>query len=309
MEVLTHLEPARLRELRAEDSFFWLDLHDPGAAELRELGELLGLHPLAIEDSLEFGQRPKLDPYGDHFLLVYYTVRGRVPVEVHVYVAGDFVLTVRHDECLSLDMLHESIGGSAPDDSEDYLVYQVLDGLTDAFVPAIDEIHETIDSLELEVLQRVNHRQLGTIYRLKQEVQDLQRIVTPQRDAVAEAAQRLEHLPGLEHGSHPYLRDIVDHLAQIGGELGRHSSDLSSLLDTFFNANQNRLNRIVTVLTVVATFFLVWTLVTSFFGQNFRYLTDSVASRTDFYVYGVGGLIVPSIALAAVLWWRRDDWW
>ena len=31
--------------------------------------ERFGLHPLAVEDTLEFGQRPKLDDYGDTALL------------------------------------------------------------------------------------------------------------------------------------------------------------------------------------------------------------------------------------------------
>ena len=47
---------------------------------------------------------------------------------------------------------------------------------------------------------------------------------------------------------------------------------------TYFNANANRLNALATRLTVLATFFLIWTLVTSFFGQNFRWLTDHVES-------------------------------
>jgi magnesium transporter len=41
---------------------------------LDSVGGILGLRPLAIEDSREFGQRPKLDRYDDRFLLVFFGV-------------------------------------------------------------------------------------------------------------------------------------------------------------------------------------------------------------------------------------------
>jgi magnesium transporter len=53
---------------------------------------------------------------------------------------------------------------------------------------------------------------------------------------------------------------------------------------------------------------VVWTLITGFFGQNFQWLVDSVETRTDFLMYGVGGLVIPTAALAGLLWHKRRDW-
>jgi len=77
---------------------------------------------------------------------------------------------------------------------------------------------------------------------------------------------------------------------------------------TYFNANANRLNALATRLTVLATFFLIWTLVTSFFGQNFGWLTDHVKSLEAFLIFGVGGLLVPTMIAAAYFWRRRREW-
>jgi magnesium transporter len=63
MEVLTSVDAERLSELAARDEFFWLDLAKPGPADLDVVGEILGLHPLALEDTKEFGQRSKVDVY------------------------------------------------------------------------------------------------------------------------------------------------------------------------------------------------------------------------------------------------------
>ena len=48
MEVLESVDHARLAELHDRDEFFWLDLTSPSAQELRPLGDILGLHPVAL---------------------------------------------------------------------------------------------------------------------------------------------------------------------------------------------------------------------------------------------------------------------
>lgn len=312
MDVLTHVDPARITRLCKRDEFFWLDLLAPSTADLATLGDLLGLHPLAVEDTREFGQRPKVDVYDDHVLVVFYTVRadeGRgLPVEVHIHISGSFIVTARHGPCTELDRLRQVLVTETTK-AEDYLVYRILDGLTDAYYPALDHVEERVDTLEGQVLTRPHRHLLETIYRLKQEVHDLQRRVAAQSDMMPAAVQAVLELPGFSHGTRVYLRDVSDHLAQVASELRRQDADLAALTDVYFNANTNRLNVVITRLTIVATFFLVWTLVTSFFGQNFGWLVEHVDSRTHFLVYGIGGLVVPTILLGVYFYVRRREWW
>jgi magnesium transporter len=313
MEVLTSVDAGRIEALLGRDEFFWLDLARPSPAALGEAGELLRLHPLALEDSREFAQRPKLDRYPDGVLLVYWSARitddglGVEPVEVHLHISGGWLLTVRHAACPELDALHAVLPGEA--DAEAYVVYRVLDALTDVLFPVIDHLEARIDALESEVLDDVRQSQLGHIHRLKQEVQQLHRRLVPQRDQFPGASAAIMGLPGLTRGSREYLRDIGDHLAQVAGELQRQADDLGGLTSTFFNANASRLNRLATRLTVMASFFLIWTLVTSFFGQNFAWLIDHVRSFEAFVLYESLTLVIPTVLAAVYFWRRREEWW
>jgi len=316
MEVLETVDRARLTELRERDEFFWLDLSDPSAEEILPLGDVLGLHPVALEDTVEFNQRPKLDSYGDHLLFVFYTVRrcrdeSEAPfeaVEIHIYISGSFVVTVRRSTCTELDSLHHELDMADPK-AEDYIVYKIFDVLTDAFYPIIDLLEERIDAIEGQVLLgRPRQGQLADTYRLKQHIQGLNRRVVPQRDRFQTGAEIILNLPGLAKGTREYLRDVGDHLSQIAGELHRQHEDLTALTATYFNANQNRLNSVATRLTIGGTFFLAWTLVTGFFGQNFGWLVRHIDSRHAFLVYGVGGLVVPTVLIGTIFWVKRRDW-
>ncbi len=138
-------------------------------------------------------------------LFVFYTVRkGRntgeglfEPVEVHIYISGGFVVTVRRAECTQLDALHHELD-SADREAEDYIVYKIFDVLTDAFYPIIDALEERIDALESQILLgRPSREQLAEIYRLKQRVHDA---VAPRRAPArplhAPARTRSCDLPG-----------------------------------------------------------------------------------------------------------------
>ena len=316
MEVLEGVNRDRLAELRERDEFFWLDVTDPSPDEIKSLGEVLGLHPVAIEDTIEFNQRPKLDIYEQHVLFVFYTVRrGRnsgeapfEPVEVHVYISGSFVVTLRRSTCTELDALHEELDATDPK-AEDYIVYKIFDVLTDAFYPIIELLEERIDAIEGQVLLgKPQPEQLAEIYRLKQHIQGISRRVVPQRDRFQTGTEAILGLPGLARGTREYLRDVGDHLAQIAGELHRQQEDLTALTATYFNANANRLNSVATRLTIGGTFFLAWTLVTGFFGQNFGWLVRSIDSQRDFVIFGVGGLVIPSVILVTLFWVKRHDW-
>jgi magnesium transporter len=95
---------------------------------------------------------------------------------------------------------------------------------------------------------------------------------------------------------------------QIAGELHRQQEDLTALTATYFNANANRLNAVATRLTIGGTFFLIWTLVTGFFGQNFGWLVRNIDTRHAFLVYGLGSLIVPTVIVGTLFWVKRKDW-
>jgi magnesium transporter len=307
MDVLTAVDDDRIASDLEAGRQFWIDLIDPSDDEVNRLGTMLGLHPVAIEDTREFGQRPKVDVYQDHVLLVFFTARldpevTVEPIEVHVYVARGFLITARRGACQILDELRNDV-----EELHEHPVYKILDTLTDAFYPVIEGLEERVDALEAEVLTKPRKQHLTMIYRLRQDVREIGRIASVQRDQFQSASDELQRL--VEFGdTAEYLRDIGDHLAQVAGELYRQTEDLAALTSTYFNANADRLNAVATRITILGTLFVLWTLVTGFFGQNFGWLVDHIESKSDFLILSVGSLVIPTVILLTLFWVKRRDW-
>jgi magnesium transporter len=308
---LDSLDRGAISELLERDEFFWVDLEAPSRETVELLGELFGFHPLALEDSEHFGQRPKLDDYENHMFLVYYGARpeGReddeMLVEVHAFLSGSYIVTLHHDPCVELDQLRERLPRQA-ERSEQFVIYRVLDALTDSFFPALEGIGVEIEQLETEILEQPTDEHLERIFDLRRHLIGLRRVVSPQRDLLARATDDILELPGLEADTRNYFRDVYDHMLRISDLIDSYRDLLASSRDAYLSMVSNRLNSISKQLTIVATIFLPLAFITGFFGQNFKWMTDHIQSFAAFAVYGVGGLLVSAIAL--LVWFRRGGY-
>ncbi len=308
MQVLDKIDQPAIDALIARGEFFWLDLRNADDEQVAQLGERFGWHPLAIEDTRHFDQRPKLDRYGDHMLLVFYGVRtgdAQEPpslIEVHIVISGDWVITVRRGLCDELDELRTRIQTeSAPD--EQFVVYRVVDTLTDTFFPVLEQIDDEIDALEDAIVLSPDDEQLQRVFHLKRRLVTLRRVVTPQRDLAARTIEQIEDLPGLEAGTRDYFRDVYDHLIRVSDMVDSYRDLLTGVMDVYLSTVSNRLNVVMKQLTIVATVFLPITALTGFFGMNFGWLVNHIDSLTTFLIWGVGG-IVASCGLLYT-WFRR----
>ena len=81
-----------MREFLHSGTFFWLDVHKPEASDLEILREEFGFHPLALEDSWVFNERPKIDDYDGYVFLVVFGASDDADadgvVEVHCLLLG-----------------------------------------------------------------------------------------------------------------------------------------------------------------------------------------------------------------------------
>jgi magnesium transporter len=292
--------------------FFWLDLYDPDEEEYRLLREVFQFHPLAIEDSEQFGQRPKIEDYESFVFLVLY---GAAPepdedrlVEVHCFYSERFLVTVRREEAPACDLLRERYAKRPAKLVRPVVVlYQLMDALVDSFFPALADFDERIDMLQDEILAKPKEQELEQIFAMRRRLVVLRRAVTPQRDLVSQFVGGLVELPGVDREAERYFRDVYDHLIRVSDLIDSYRDLLTNVMDVYLSTVSNRLNEVMKRLTVIATVSLPLIVVSSFFGQNFGFLVDHIAGWPEFVVYGAALPLIGLVLLAVYL--RRRGLW
>jgi magnesium transporter len=269
--------------LASDDGFVWIDVADPTDEEIASIGEVLGLHPLTIEDVQHRGQRPKVELFERYSFVVVRPMRlpdGELEEsEVHALVGERFLATLRYDD-LGFDsakLEHRWLrqpelfaahpGGSA--------VYFLLDDVVDAYLSVIEELEDRADELEDlvigDALPSGGPTAQERIFRLKREVVRLRRVVSPLRQGL-DLLQ--EDSAVTSAGLLPYLRDVTDHVIRTS-ELADNIRDLlTSLLELQVAKEANRLNDTVRILTAWAAILVVPTLIASIYGMNFEVMPE-----------------------------------
>ncbi|HSW90711.1 MAG TPA: magnesium/cobalt transporter CorA [Candidatus Saccharimonadales bacterium] len=311
MKIITSIDETLIKELRAKQEFFWLDLVSPSVKQVEQLGSLLSLHPLAVEDSINFKQRPKLDIYENSALLVLAgTVQNQTSPhsieEIHCYISGDYIVTLHHKAYEELEQLMQLLKDRSPIKSEEYYVYKVIDAIVDSYFPPLADLDKSINDLENAIVSGVKDHQLEEIFRLKRLLLQLRKVVVPMRDVFARQIEAIASLSGLESDSHDYFRDVYDHLIRITDELDSYHEMVGSCTDLYLSMIANRQGEISKQLTIIASIFLPLTFLTGFFGMNFGWEVNHIQSLWNFVLFGIGIMIVSVIAMA---WWFHHKGW
>ena len=292
--------------------FFWLDLQGPTDEQLHRIATKFGLHPLTVEDARTFDQRPKIEEYGGYIFLVAFGVYpgtssgGPLLRELHMIISGHFVVTIHRRPLTALDELRARYD-EHPLRGEQFLVYKILDAMTQTFFPVLTRIDDDIDEIEQQVIEDPGEEILKRIFSIKRDLVAMRRVVSPERDVFARDAERIAELRGLQGDTRLYFRDLYDSLNRVAELVDSYRDLLSGAADLYLSTVANRQGEVNRQLTMIATVFLPLTFLTGFFGQNFSFLTDKILNTEwSFVVFGVGLLLVSIVVF--VIYFRRKRW-
>ena len=300
--------PADLSELRG--SVAWLDLVDPSDAEVALIAEELGLHPIAVEDVRELHERPKADPYDDHYFITFTAVDEQRGGALHseifsAFVFSDVLVTVRvADWPARIDVEKRWRDGRLP--STALLLHALLDETVDAYFPVVDDCGERLDGLESLILQDATgdalRHSLAELFALKRDLLRVRKLIAPERE-VLQVLSRGD-ASCFSRDDLRYFQDVYDHVVRVTDEIDTLRDLASNVVDANLAAVSNRLNEVMKVLTAIATILLVMTVVTGFFGQNF--VTIIPYESPLLFWASIAFMVVATIGLA--MYFRRKGW-
>jgi magnesium transporter len=302
-------KPDEVEQALHNDEILWLDLRDSSDETLALLREVFAIHPVAVEDAAEFGQRPKIEEYENFVSLVFFGANqvSQPLIEVHFYFGENFLITLHREPCVAFDGMrtmfarhHSSLAARV------LVLHHVLDSLSDSMFPMLASFDDKVDSIQDEILVKPEREHQEALFVLRRWLSDVRKVVAPQRDMLNALLSQRVDVPGMNKENEPYFRDLYDNMIKINDMVDSHRDLVSSTMDSYISQMANRQNDVMKQLTIMATIFLPLTYLTGFFGQNFGWLVNSVGSWEEFFGIGVGTEAVAVIFL--LLLFKRRGW-
>lgn len=297
----------------------------PSSTDIDELAASWNLHPLLVEDLRHAGQRPKLERYGDVLFMVVRSARYLDEAEdvdfseFHVLVRPHAIavlcqdgrwidgsdgrlladntvdLVARGDETLLSDENLLALGPEA-------VLYRLLDAIVDGYEPVLRGLRIDREQIERQVFSG-DAAVAERIYRLSQEVIDLQHATSSLTDVIAALRGGFER-HAIPVPLQSYLQDVADHLTRVSTRVSELREALSQILNVNATLVAQRQNEDMKKISGWAAILFAPTLIGAIYGMNFDEMPEL------HWAFGYPLAVGAMVALAGALYviFKRKRW-
>jgi magnesium transporter len=294
----------------------WLDctgLADIGLIE--EIGRTFGLHPLALEDVVNTGQRPKVDFYDDHAFVTLSMIDDTATQryeQIAVFFGEKFVVTFQERAGDPFDPVRRRIESSNPSRlrtrGADYLAYALIDAIVDSYFPPVEASAEVADRIEDEMLRGTRKEQMRELQQMRRSINVLKGVLWPLRDALATLIRN--DAPYVRAETKLFLNDTLDHAIRLIQMVETERDAMTGLIEMHLSLSQARTNDVISLLTIVSAIFIPLTFLVGIWGMNF----DPDASPWNmpelraYYGYPAALAFMLAVAVGMVAFFKWKKW-
>lgn len=268
------------RALAPRGSFEWVGLANTTPTEMTLVQKRFGLHPLAVEDTLNPTQMPKVEVYGDQVFIVARTAAMDEGEKIDygqtaLFIGPDFIVSVRAGSTRAHTALRERLESDANRLAEgpDFVAHAILDFIVDGFQPIIDKLEVTVQAMEERAIDVFPEQStIRRIFRLRRQLRRFQRIIGPMEEMCERLATH--DLPAVDPAARIWFRDVLDHVRRTMARINGLKETLASIVETASLLEQHRQGEMTRQLASWAAILAVPTAIAGIYGMNFKYMPE-----------------------------------
>ena len=141
---------------------FWLDVLQPTYDEMRIISRAFGIHKLTAEDIMEQEAREKVELFRNYYFVNYRTFdqddespQYLEPVNMYFVVFKGGVISFHFSQMPHPPNVRRRIRQLSEHQytDSDWISYAIIDNITDAYAPLIEQIEKEVDEIDDEILQ------------------------------------------------------------------------------------------------------------------------------------------------------------
>ena len=293
-----------------EGGFIWLNYYKPEREELSVLTDLLGIHPLSIEDCFDDKQIPKIEHFLNNTFILFnsfsYRDKTLYTDEINLFIGKNFLITVsgyKSEDRRPFKNIEEMVekDPSTAKNGAAFLMHKILDFIVDLKYEAFDTMEDELEEAEDALLENISGFRPMQLIHLRRNLVNLRKSLYHEREILVKI-KRLD-CPFIPEKAIVGYRDIYDHLSKFFEltetyrEIETSLMELySSLLNNKMTQMSNETNASVRRLTIITTVFMPLTLIASIGGMSeWTMMTGQENWKVTYPIFLLGMAIIGGI--------------
>ena len=296
-----------------KDQVVWLNFHDiSDRLSIEKLGESLSIDKLSIEDIFKEKHRPKLEEYPNY---LFFSIRSALPDEKNIFILEQeqisFILgehylisfqAKKSDHFTDVRMRIEKKRGKIRVKGPDFLLFRMLEAIIDNYFEVLEHITDTIEDLELRMLNNTTSDTLKMIELQKRKLNELRKIVIPLKEATSQLEK--SQSPLIDAANHYYFTDLRENCLSVLDEIDSNKQILDGMNNLYYAIQGQRMNEIMKLLTIISAIFIPLTFIAGIYGMNFKNIPELETQNGYFIAIGVMFLI----AILSIFYFKKRGW-
>jgi len=301
-----------LPPLSPAGSFRWIRITGlQDVAMLQKIGEVFQVDELDMEAIANTTERPDIQEHERYIFVVLKSMQldpktQEIIIEqISVITAKDCLISFHETAPVMFEPLYHRIVASSSKIGKftpDYLLFAICDLMIDNYFSMLENVGETIETIEDDLISSPDASCQQLIYKLKRQLFYAKKIVWPTREVIGTLQSSLN--PLITDNSRSYFRNIHDHTVQIIETIESLIDLGSNMMDLYLSTISNRLNEIMKVLTIFSALFIPMTFLAGVYGMNFKNMPEY---DWKYSYLGFWGIVV-CICIAMILFFKKKKW-
>jgi magnesium transporter len=300
-------------ELKNNAQNVWLNVNALQVDAVTNIATQLGLHELALQDILQLTLRPKRNEYDDYTLMTLKMAHANTGAygadiefeQISLLIFPTMIISFQQYPGDVFDSLRKKLtrsGSKLRQRGIDYLLYNLLDNLVNAYIALTDVLSDETDALETTLIEQTDDISLQALYQTKSNMMSLRKSLFPLRDILSYLYQ--EDLEWIDPNNIVYLRNCSDHVKHTLDNLDMQRELISNMFDIHLSRQNNKMNEVMKVLAIFGTIFIPLTFITGLYGMNFDYIPELKWHYGYYAVLSTMGVVTSTL----VYFFKRKKW-
>lgn len=276
----------------------WIEVLSSDEKKILALAESFSINSLAVEDCQNRDQRPKLDDYESHQLLVWFMFAEGKVYELQFLIFADVLVVVPHEAPPTGDTWEAYLKISNTHKDVWHLLYQAIDRLTDVTWHELRSLYLQIDTFEQDIFKKEINPQKLINY--KKQLNHIEYSISH----LSSVASQLQNLCRPQNDLEWKLRDLKDHCERIDRSIDLYRTQIASTIDLFWGISANRTNKQIKKLSILASISVPLTFWSAFWGMNFEIIPFA---KPELFYWAIAVMFVSVLVVGWFL--IRQGYW